>query len=124
MSGFQSTRPDRPVELITPERAREEYVNLMRWRLQHELEYKTTFLLQIENTRGVPIYHMIFATDHSVGGDIMTYLYGTAAKKLPALKQEAIDESHGLQHFDPSKYDAARRYEYEEPWDPGEGLPH
>lgn len=110
--------------LITPERAREEYVNVMRWRLQDELGYRMTFPLQIENTRGVPIYHMIFATDHPAGGDIMTYLYGAAAKKLPAMKQEALDESRGLQHlFDPSEYDAAQKYKYEEPWRLGEGLP-
>ncbi len=45
---------------LSPADAREEYVNLMRWRLQHVLRYQRTHPLEIFNERGNPIYHMIF----------------------------------------------------------------
>ena len=47
--------------------AREEYVNLMRWQLENDLGYRRTHPLELKNTRGVPIYHMIFATDNDAG---------------------------------------------------------
>jgi len=53
--------------VLEPGVARGEYVNLMRWRLQHALGYKRTHPLEIFNQRGRSIYHMIFATDHDAG---------------------------------------------------------
>ena len=47
--------------------ARGEYVNLMRWRLERELGYRWTHQLEIRNTGGVPLYHLIFATDSEAG---------------------------------------------------------
>jgi three-Cys-motif partner protein len=74
---------------IEPADARDEYVNLMRWRLERQLGYRWTHQLEIRNTRDLPIYHMIFATDSPAGHDIMTHLYDQAAAEFPAMSQEA-----------------------------------
>jgi hypothetical protein len=73
---------------VTPAEAREEYVNLMRWRLQEVRGYKWTHPLEILNERGHSIYHMIFATDHEAGNRIMTSLYDAAATEVPAMRAE------------------------------------
>ncbi len=74
---------------LEPAIAREEYVNLMRWRLQHVLGYKRTHPLEIFNERGHSIYHMIFASDHDAGDRIMTDLYNAAADEFPLMRAEA-----------------------------------
>ena len=74
---------------LSPGDARDEYVNLMRWRLEHVLGYKWTHPLEVFNERGSSIYHMIFATDHPLGTDIMTSLYTTALAEFPAMRQAA-----------------------------------
>ena len=74
---------------LLPADAREEYVNLMRWRLEHVLGYRWTHPLEIFNERGHSIYHMIFATDHDAGNRIMTNLYNTAANEFPAMRTDA-----------------------------------
>ena len=74
---------------IAPADAREEYVNLMRWRLEDALGYRWTHQLEICNTGGVPLYHMIFATDSKAGHDIMTHLYDQAADEFPAMAKAA-----------------------------------
>ena len=71
--------------------AREEYLNLMRWRLEKELGYEWTHPLELKNTRGTSIYFMIFATSHQAGHDIMSHLYNTTAKKFPDMRQEAVN---------------------------------
>lgn len=38
---------------------------------------------------GMPIYDMVFATDHPVGDKIMTDLYHRAAEREPGMIQEA-----------------------------------
>jgi hypothetical protein len=74
---------------LTPADARDEYVNLMRWRLERELGYKWTHPLEVFNEQGSSIYHMIFATDHQVGTSIMTSLYTAALSEFPAMRQAA-----------------------------------
>lgn len=74
---------------LTPSEARDEYVNLMRWRLEHVLGYKWTHSLEIFNEGGSSIYHMVFATDHSAGNKIMTDLYRKAASEFPAMRKAA-----------------------------------
>ena len=69
---------------LQPGDARDEYVNLMRWRLENVLGYQWTHPLEIFNERGHSIYHMVFATDHEVGNRIMTDLYSAAADEFPA----------------------------------------
>lgn len=54
--------------------AGEEYVNLLRWRLQHVLGYKHTVAFDVKNVRG-SLYHLVFATDNwwlAIGGDVPT----------------------------------------------------
>jgi three-Cys-motif partner protein len=74
---------------LTPGDAREEYVNLMRWRLEKVLGYQWTHPLEIFNEQGSSIYHMVFATDHEAGHRIMTSLYNTAANEFPAMRKSA-----------------------------------
>lgn len=78
-------------ELLTADRWREELVNLMRWRLCRVLGYKVALSLRVRNTNGHHLYDMIFATDHPVGEEVMTYLYGKSAAAQNALRQHALD---------------------------------
>lgn len=52
------------------DQAREAFVNLMRWRLANDLDYKSTHVLEFKNSTGTPIYHMVFATDNDAGDRI------------------------------------------------------
>jgi len=63
--------------------AREEYVNLMRWRLTKDLGYAKTHAFELKNTRGGTVYHMVFATDNPAGDQIMSDLYAKAAATYP-----------------------------------------
>lgn len=118
---------------LEPADAREEYVNLMRWRLQEVLGYRWAHPLEIFNERGGSIYHMIFATDHEVGNRIMTSMYNRAANEFPAMREAArrrraqlANEAAGVQRlFGDELIDVAapvsggeRLYEYVAPWVP------
>ncbi|HLI32096.1 MAG TPA: three-Cys-motif partner protein TcmP [Solirubrobacteraceae bacterium] len=101
--------------------AKEEYVNLMRWRLIKELHYAKTHAFELKNTRGGTVYHMIFATDNAAGDRIMGDLYRSAAKAIPEMRQEARDRQRGqpaLPFDDVDFADAG--YQYEPPWQPPE----
>ena len=74
---------------LSGQEAREEYLNLMRWRLETVLGYRWTHPLELRNTRGTSLYFMIFATSNEVGHRIMSHLYNTAAKQFPAMRAEA-----------------------------------
>jgi three-Cys-motif partner protein len=120
--------------MLDPRDAREEYVNLMRWRLQHVLGYGRTHPLEIFNERGHSIYHMIFATDHPAGDRIMTDLYNAAADEFPRMRQEArhrrerlAEQEAGVQSLFGEEFDLAaapprgpreRLYIHSEPWLP------
>jgi len=82
---------------LTPADARDEYVNLMRSRLEQVLGYKWTHPLEVFNEHGSSIYHMIFATDHPVGTEIMTSLYTTALAEFPAMRQAARQQRARLE---------------------------
>lgn len=119
---------------LAPGDAREEYVNLMRWRLQHVLGYRRTHPLEIFNERGHSIYHMIFATDHPAGDRIMTDLYNAAADEFPRMRQEArrrrerqAEQVAGVQSLFEEELEVAepaprgrreRLYVHSEPWMP------
>lgn len=75
--------------LLTGGDFRAELTNLMRWRLEHDLGYRTTLDFQVTNTSGTGIFDMIFATDHWAGEKIMTDLYSTAMRRQPALRHNA-----------------------------------
>jgi three-Cys-motif partner protein len=99
--------------------AREEYVNLMRWRLERDLGYRWTHPLELKSTRGIPLYHMIFATDNEAGTRIMEHLYAAAAAEIPAMRREAADRAVGQQTLDLGFEPAPDTgYRYEPPWEP------
>ena len=120
-------------ETIEPSEAREEYLNLLRWRLENVLGYRWTHPLEVRNERGVIIYYMVFATDHPAGTKIMSDLYGAAAADFPAmraetrrLRQRQEEEAQGVQSLfgeEDSTLEAPPRagerfYEHEPPWRP------
>jgi three-Cys-motif partner protein len=90
-------------DILTGAEFRSELTNLMRWRLEKDLGYKTTLDFKVTNTNGHGIFDMIFATDHWAGEKIMTDLYSAAARRQPALRQkaqlqrrQAREESQGM----------------------------
>lgn len=128
---WQAIYEARVANSLTPSDAREEYINLMRWRLEQDLGYKQTHSLEICNEGGSSIYHMIFATDHQAGINIMSNLYAKAAAEFPAMrravrrlrKDKERKELGEAQLFDDTSLQAApqpgeRFYEYEPPWKP------
>jgi len=69
---------------------RAELVNLMRWRLEHELGYRTTIPLEFTNTSNHPIYTVIFATSNDTGEKIMADVFakhGVALERMRRLAQ-------------------------------------
>ncbi len=69
--------------------AREEYLNLMRWRLGQDLGYRWTHQLEIRNIGGVPLYQVVFATNSEPDHKIMMRLYDRTASEFPAMAQSA-----------------------------------
>jgi three-Cys-motif partner protein len=69
---------------------RAELVNLMRWRLERELGYRTTIPLEFTNTTGHPIYTVIFATSNDTGEKIRADVFakhGVALERMRKLAQ-------------------------------------
>lgn len=118
-------------EAITPEEMRTEFVNLLRWRLERHLNYRTTHALQIVNTSGHPVYTLIFATDSAPGDRIMAHVYGsTSTRTIPALQARALaarrrrrDEGQGvfqlpgLDDIEPARAPPSG-YDHVPPWEP------
>ena len=77
---------------IEPGEARDQYLNLMRWRIEQVLGYERTHPLAIHNVDGAEIYSMIFATDHEAGTRIMSEIFASAAAKFPAMREQARQE--------------------------------
>jgi three-Cys-motif partner protein len=75
--------------LLTGAELRDELLNLMRWRLEKVLGYRVTHSFGMKNTRGMPLYNMVFATDHQAGERIMNHIYGKAAEVRPQMQAEA-----------------------------------
>lgn len=104
---------------ITPHEAREEFVNLYRWQLEHVLGYRWTHALEIKNLAGRPLYHMVFATDSDAGNDIMAWLYNQALGQMPSMRREARDRISGQQLlFELESDPPGAVYQYEAPWQP------
>lgn len=80
---------------LTAAEAKDEYVNLMRWRLTKDLGYAKTHPFEIQNTRKGLLYTMIFATDNAAGDRIMAEIYSKAAREFPIMQQEAFDRTRG-----------------------------
>lgn len=117
---------------ITPEEMRAEFVNLLRWRLEQDLGYKTTHALQIVNTAGHPVYTMVFATDSTPGDRIMGHVYGsvvtqtipTMQARAQAARQRRRAEEHGvmplpgLDEIEPVPRHRGAGYDHLPPWEP------
>lgn len=80
---------DRCRGMLTASELRNELLNLMRWRLERVLGYSVTHSFEMKNTRGGPLYNMVFATDNGTGEKIMKYIYGKAAERRPLMQAEA-----------------------------------
>jgi three-Cys-motif partner protein len=81
---------DRLAGKLTGSAAAEEYLNLMRWRLESVLGYRRAHALEVKNEQGARLYDMIFATDNEAGDRIMTYLYNQALEDFPAMRRQAL----------------------------------
>jgi three-Cys-motif partner protein len=75
--------------LLSGGELRDELLNLMRWRMAKPLGYRVTHPFEMKNTKGTPLYNMIFATDHDAGERIMNHIYGKAAEERPQMQAEA-----------------------------------
>lgn len=130
---WQDILHGRQQELLDAARFRDELRNLMRWRLETELGYKWTQVLNVVNTSGTPLYDMIFATDHDAGHKIMHHVYTKAAREQPEMRQQARalrrqqrDEAQGITGlFDtaevpagPAQGQSSSLYEHHPPWEP------
>lgn len=113
---------------------RVEFVNLLRWRLEQVLGYRTTHALQIVNTAGHPVYTMVFATDSAPGSKIMSHVYGNAsAEMIPAMQARAMaarrrrrKEAEGMFSLFEIEHEVAtrpgERYQHVEPWEPPDRI--
>jgi three-Cys-motif partner protein len=137
---WQAIKQARDSDLLTPTEAREEYVNLYRWRLEKTLDYRITHAFEVKNTSGSPLYHLILATDNQTGSRIMRDIYNKAAGEHEGMRREAAErrrikraEERGrLSLFQAEEFAAGSpthgmRYVHEPPWvpygaGPGPGL--
>ena len=77
ISGRRQSREIEPLE------ARKLYVDLFRSRLENSLEYEHTMAMYFVGERKMPMYTMIFATDHiTAGKPIMESVYRKAQNEL------------------------------------------
>lgn len=119
-------------EEFNPDQTRAEFVNLLRWRLEQALGYRTTHALQLHNVSNQPVYTMVFATDADVGGTIMRDIYDHAlVHEIPILRAHALsvrsakrEREKGLARlFDLGQPAVpSSRYEDAAPWEPPERL--
>jgi three-Cys-motif partner protein len=79
----------RRTQQIDGQEARERYVNLYRWQLEHDLGYRRAHPIEVTNNQNRPIYHLIFATDSEPGDRIMSHLYGDALTTWPQMREQA-----------------------------------
>jgi len=107
---------------IGGDQAREAFVNVMRWRLAHDLRYQRTHVLEFKNSGGTPIYHMVFATDNGAGDRIMAQLYDSAANRNQDMAQDAIEQKTGVTRLFPASQVAPLRYRPTPPIEPSEYL--
>lgn len=128
---WQEIKHGRDQGALDAAEAREEYVNLYRWRLERVLGYRITHSFEVKNTGGSPLYHLILATDNETGSKIMRDIYNKAAPEHEAMRREAAerlrirrDAARGLQSLFPAGEFAAGSpgdvapYVHEAPWEP------
>jgi len=80
---WEAIRERRESGKIEPPEARKFYVNLFRDRLESLLGYKYTMAMYVVGEKNMPMYTMIFATDHiKAGKPIMKSVYIKARNEL------------------------------------------
>ncbi len=72
--------------LLDASNMRKELIKLYRKRLETILQYKKTHALGIRDNN-IPIYTLIFATDHPVGDLIMEYIYESYSRNIIPMMQ-------------------------------------
>lgn len=82
-NAWKAIREQRQTGRIEPPEARKLYIDLFRNRLQSSLGYTYTMAMYFVGERNVPMYTMIFATDHiEAGKPIMRSVYTNAQNEL------------------------------------------
>ena len=76
---------------LTPDVARREYTNLLRWLLERKLGYRYTHSFEVKNTSGVYLYDLVFVTDNDAGNRIMRDVYAAASQRFEAMRAEAYE---------------------------------
>lgn len=135
---WQPIYADQRAAVTTGEHSWSHYVNLYRYKLA-TLGYSHTAAVEVRNTKGVVLYHMVFATGHVAGKSIMSSLMARASEVLPRL----LDEEKRRRRMRPAEdwlFDDAeaaelkaaaadpRRYarlltEHPSPYTPGQSAP-
>ena len=128
---WQAIKDARDQGALDAAQAREEYVNLYRWRLESVLGYRITHSFEVKNTGGLPLYHLILATDNETGSRIMRSIYDRAASEHEAMRREAAERRRIRRDEDrgrPSLFGAGEMaagspgdvapYVHEAPWRP------
>jgi three-Cys-motif partner protein len=114
----------RDTESITAPEFRAEMVNLLRWQLETELNYKHTVRIPMRMKNKTDLYDMVFATDHEAGLKIMSHLYKKAAEREPMMRDEAIAAASGSFQeslFGGDDFRSVPKWESEPCWDPSDG---
>jgi len=119
-------------DVFTPDRARAEYVNLIRWRLEKVLGYGWTDTMQFSIAQNNPVYTMVFATDEPVGSKIMSSVQKVARERhVTNMQSQAValrdakrrDEAGVSTLFDPGDpVILPRTHEHDDPSPPPERL--
>jgi three-Cys-motif partner protein len=92
-------------DAINAAQFRAELVNLMRWRIERKLRYRTTIPLEFTNTTGHPIYTVIFATSNDTGEKIMADVFAKHGVALERMRRVAKAERQ-LEKEDPGLFGA------------------
>jgi three-Cys-motif partner protein len=98
---------------------RQQMVNLMRWKLEHELGYAISHRIPMQMHNKMEIYDMVFATDHEAGDRIMQHLYNQAAQREPDMMRQAKEAKSGqVSLFDEAEFGGNDAKAGEQLWRP------
>ena len=98
---WEAIRERRESGKIEPPEARKFYVNLFRDRLESLLGYKYTMAMYVVGEKNMPMYTMIFATDHiKAGKPIMESVYKNSRNDLLEILEDKEQSKGQLQLSD------------------------
>jgi hypothetical protein len=98
-------------------------VNLLRWQLETQLDYRHTVRIPMRMKNKADLYDLVFATDHEAGLRIMSHLYKMAADREPKMREEAIAAASGVilePLFGDDDFRSVPEWESEPCWDPSD----